>query len=134
MASSEKLSSVTARQFVVGASVPLAFADLAVAGDYFVTDLPSSAVVTGGWIFVDDAFDGGATMTVTVEDSAGALLQTLSGALDTSAVAKLDITVLGSALSKAGAVKITTSADLTQGAGFLYLEYIVQDRSQFSEG
>lgn len=134
MASSEKLSSVTARQFVAGAKVPLAFADLPLAGEYFVTDLPEGAVVTGGWVFTDDAFDVGATATITVEDAAGGLLETLSGALVIDAVAKADLVPTGLPLPKAGAVKVTTSIDLTQGSGYLYIEYIVDGRSQFSEG
>ena len=134
MPSSEKMSAVTGRQYVAAAKVPLAFADLPTAGDYLVTDLPEGAVVTSGWVYTTEAFDATATLTLTVADAADTTIDTLSGALDVTAVGKDDLAPTGVELPSAGEVKVTTSIDLTQGAGYLYLEYVVDGRSHFSEG
>ena len=134
MASSEKASNITGRQYVAAAKVDLAFADLAVAGEFTITDLPEGSVVTGGWIYTDDAFDATATMTVVTEDVDGNTLETLSGALAVSGVGKDDLVPTGVAISARGEVKITTNINLTQGSGFLYIEYITDGRQNFSEG
>lgn len=134
MASSEKMSNVTGRQFVAGSKVPLVAADLATTGEFSITDLPQGAVVTGGWVYTSVAFDATATFTLTVEDAAGATIDTLSGALDVTGVGKDDLVPTGVELPTAGEVKLTTNVDLTVGAAYLYLEYVVDGRQHFSEG
>lgn len=135
MASSEKQSSVTGRQYVAGAKVPVDFSDFNAGTTYLATDLPEGAVVTGGWFMVDVALlPALITLGVTVVDSADVTLDTLAAGLDVDDTGKEDLVLTGVEMSAAGEVKLTTSAAPTAGSGYLYLEYVVDGRSHFSEG
>lgn len=132
--SSEKASAVTGRQYVAGAKIPLVGTDMAVAGDQVITNLPEGAVVTGGWVYTDSAYDATATFTITVEEADGTVLDTLSGALAVAGTGKDDLVPTGVPIAKAGDVVIATNVPLTQGSGYLYLEYVVDGRVHFSQG
>jgi hypothetical protein len=124
----------TGRQCVIGFKTDIVAGDIPTAGDYVVADLPQGAVITGGFVRTDVAFDTGETFTVTVKDDQGNTLDTLSGALGVADVGIDNLTPTGVKLTKPGEVVVTTAVNATAGSGFLYLEYIVDGRAEFSHG
>jgi len=132
--STESKPGFTARQFGASMMLPIDMGLFGTAGTFENVKLPEGAVITGGFLMVQVANDASA-ITVTVEDNTGTQTDALVAG-DAAAVAKTDVTVSGEKLLTESTVKIVTAADLTLEAGvaFLYLDYVVEGRSHFSEG
>ena len=112
----------------------IVFGDVPTAGEYELANLPEGACVLSGHIYTSSGADATGTITLTVEDKDGNAVDTLSGALDVTAVGIDAITPTGETYSVPSFIKGTTNVDFTQGAFELVVGYIVEGRACVSEG
>lgn len=135
MTSSEKMGTVTGRQYVAAAKIPIDATDFNAQSEFFLTDLPEGAVITSGHIFTSVAWTTSTTIALTVEDAAGNLLDTILAAVSVAATGIDVVTPTGIELIPASTVRLTVAgATPVVGTGYIYLEYIVDGRTHFSEG
>ena len=131
------IAKVDSRQDTLVAIVPFTFADFA-AHDGTLEDaieLPQNAIVVGGGIVIDTAFDGVTSDTITVGD-AGAADRYAAG-VNAQAAAYTALTPTGFKMLAQGNVGIgnTNVGGLaTAGAGRLILEYVVDGRAHHTQG
>lgn len=121
------------RQYPLTAKVDFSFASFTVlAQAEAAVELPSGAIVTGGYLAVTTAFDGGAGQTLTVAGGGAS-----TAAIDADAGVSHNSLVLDGSQS-ADTVNVTLAfagaLPITAGAGHLVVEYIMADRSNENQG
>lgn len=100
-------------------------------------DMPVGAIVVGGYLKPDVAMDAGSTDTLSLGDSVSAT-RYLSAA-DVHATTKVALTLDGyKHTSASNTLKLTwtggTAASLSTGSGRIIIEYIVDGRSEVTQG
>lgn len=118
----------TGRQEVISAVQLLDWQQIAVAGTYAAWDLPAGSTILRGEIKVLEAFDATRTVTVALDGD------TLLSAIDLATVATTAVTVPVKQNSGPVQATVVTSGAMTQGKALITLEYVVENRSAFSQG
>lgn len=118
------------RQCVISAKVDIPFADIAVAGKYPAIELPPGAVIVSGYFY--DATTGVTGVAISVDDEAGTEL--VADFAGTFANGRVDVAPTGDVLSVPSTVQVTTTGNASAGSAYLYLEYVVDGRAEFSQG
>lgn len=119
-----------ARQYPMVARVPFVYTDFTTGVGVEAVDLPANAHVSGGALVITTAFDSLTSDTIEVGDAASAaryLSQDVKTAAGSFAIVPTEF-----ALTTAGSVTIEwtgVGTAPTQGAGYLLLEYVIQDRA-----
>jgi len=116
------------RQEVIAAKVDIDYTDVADGAAYPAVQLPAGAIVVGGFFVTTSAFDATTTLTLSVGSD------TLLSAAPVDATGVDSITVTGTKYTVQDTVDFDLSGAVTQGAGTLVIEYIVDGRAAFSEG
>jgi hypothetical protein len=118
------------RQEVIASKTDINYLDVATAGKFEAAQLPAGAIIVGGYFY--SALTGPTNATVVVEDKAGSgLIANIAG---TYGAGRVNFTPTGVKLGVPGYVKVTTTGNASAGTAYLYLEYILDKRSAFSEG
>lgn len=123
------------RQAPVVAEVDFAFGDLTTTVASNAIEVPQGAVVTGGFIVFDTAFNSETSDVFTVGDSGDA--DRYKASVDGSAAALTALVPTGYQYTATSNVSITwtgTGTAPTAGAGRLVIEYYVDGRSQHTQG
>lgn len=119
------------RQYPLTASVEINFGDVTPAGAYEAFDLPSGAVVVGGEIIVDTAFNS-STNTLSLGDASSATRY--ANAVNTQTPARTALTLTGFKTTGSQPNLIATSASTgatpTAGKVRINVSYIVTGRAQ----
>jgi len=118
------------RQTTLVAVVDFTFATLTSGSAEGAVDLPNGAVVTGGQLVVDTAFNSGTSDTISVGD--GVTAARYESAQSVASTGAYPLTVTGYEYTAADAVDITLTsvgAAATAGAGRLVVEYYVEGRA-----
>lgn len=122
------------RRDVSTAIVSIGFADLTAAGSDAAIQLPGGAMVTGGFLVVDEVFNS-TTNTLSIGD---ALLATRHGnAINLKALGVTQLTVTGYETLTEADLKVAyalTGAASTTGKARLYVEYCETDKSNWTQG
>jgi hypothetical protein len=125
----------TGRQEVIAAKVDFTFgtgANVSAVAVYGAIDVPEGAIVVGGYINISDA----TTATVDVNIGDGVLSTRYATAVDGAAVALTALVPTGYKYPTADTidVAITTAAAEAAGTAELVVLYIVDGRTEFSQG
>ncbi len=124
------------RQEVVCADVGFSFDEFGASGvAEAALDLPQNAVVVGGFLVIDTAFDSLTSDTLTVGDGDSDDLYVAG--IDGTAAALSAIVPTGKKYTVPDTIDIKwtgVGTAPTQGAGRLIVEYIVDARAMFSQG
>lgn len=136
------LTKKAARQAPIVATCDFTYADL-VSGAYAaMVDLPVNAIVIGGELDVTTLFNSATTDKFSVGDKVGSAAATAT----TYAAQSADVTATGRAaaivpigkkMASSGSVGIVWTGDGTApsaGAGRLTVQYIIDGRSEFTQG
>lgn len=110
------------------------YADLATTDFVPAFDVPGDAIPVGGFLVIDSVFDAASTISVGVSTDTDTYLTATSAAA--AAKTALNATWLnaGKTLGTRKEVGIAASAAMTQGSGYLVVEYVRANRSQGTEG
>lgn len=98
-------------------------------------EVPDGAVITGGFIVIDTAFNSGTSDTITVGDSDDE--DRYAAGVNGASAAETDFTLTGYEYDSVDDVTITWTGvgdAPTAGSGRLVLEYIVSGRSHCTQG
>ena len=125
------------RQGVISAWVDIAFGDVpTTATAYTAVDLPVGAIVVGGDLVVDTAWDTGTTATLSVGDASSAARYL--GATSVKSTGRTALVPTGFVTTATQpAISVTTvisGTATTVGAARLRVDYIVRKRVAFSQG
>ena len=125
------------RQGVISAWVDIAFGDVpTTATAYTAVDLPVGAIVVGGDLVVDTAWDTGTTATLSVGDASSAARYL--GATSVKSTGRTALVPTGFVTTATQpAISVTTvisGTATTVGAARLRVDYIVRKRAAFSQG
>lgn len=122
------------RRGVASASVSFGFADLTAAGSDAALQLPGGAVVTGGFLVVDEIFNS-TTNTLSIGD---ALLATRHGTtINLKTLGVTPLTVTGYQTLTEADLKVAyalTGGASTTGKCRLVVEYVETTRSDWTQG
>lgn len=123
------------RQYPLAAVASFTYDDFT-SGTYLpMVEVPSDAIVIGGFLVIDTVFDSGTTDTFTVGDSVDD--DEYGSAIDGQAAALTAITPTGYKFTANGTVglKLTSvGTAATQGAGRLVVQYVRDGRSNENQG
>lgn len=89
--------------------------------------LPTDAIVTGGFIIVDEVFAAG---TLSLGDSTTA--NRYADAVDLTALAKTDLTVTGLTVEALNEILATVSGASATGKARIYIEYIGEEKADWT--
>ncbi|HIE1750417.1 TPA: hypothetical protein ACXJUT_001934 [Pseudomonas aeruginosa] len=123
------------RQAVTAALVSFALADVADGAAQAAVKLPGGAIVVGGFLVVDEAFNAATTATAKVGDSLDDDRYSASP-LDLATVGVKQLTITGYQTAKAGDVTVKyafTGAAATTGKAQLFLQYIEVSKSEWTQ-
>ncbi|MBX9914084.1 MAG: hypothetical protein K2Y25_09305 [Pseudomonadaceae bacterium] len=124
------------RQNVAALFVPFVLADISSALAQAAAQLPAAAIVTGGFIVVDEVFNAATTATLVVGDALVANRYAPTP-LDLKTLGMKALTVTGYATLKIADLNVTyasSGAAATTGKGRLYLEYIETPKASWTQG
>lgn len=124
-----------ARQCAVVAKQAIALVDFAVDLVQGAVQLPAGAIVIGGFLVVDEVFDAVTTATIAVGDSLSAARYL--AATNVKAAGYTALVPTGYQTLTQGDVLVTyafTGAAATTGKARLVIEYIVDGKSEFTQG
>lgn len=122
-----------ARQEVQSALVSFTYADFVSGTLAPAVDLPYGAIITGGFIVIDTAFDSATSDTIIVGDSVDG--DRYAAAVDGQAAALTALTPTGykyTAIDEMG-ITLTSVGTPTAGAGRLCVEYIIDGRATHTQ-
>lgn len=121
------------RQSPTVAIVGFTYTDFVSGVGQVAVDLPSGAIVTGGFLVIDTAFNSATSDTLEVGDAGSAARY--KGSIDGQAAALTALVPTGDALvSTTGSIKVevtSVGAAATAGSGRLVVEYIYAERGDF---
>ena len=126
---------ISDRQYPLSALAPFTFADLTSGVAVPIVELPPGAVVTGGMVVIEAAFDSATSDTLVVGD-AGDPDRYVAG-VDGQATGATALVPTGYLTPSTTDITLTwtcVGAAPTQGAGYLVVTYIREDRSQENQG
>lgn len=126
---------ISDRQYPLSAMARFTFADLVSGTAAPVVELPPGAVVTGGMLVIETPFDSATSDTLVVGDADTA--DRYASAVDGQAAAATALTLTGLVTTTTTDIALTwtgVGAAPTQGAGYLVVTYIREDRSQENQG
>lgn len=124
-----------ARQQVISAWADFDIADLTSATFAAAIEVPMGAVVVGGRLVIDTAFDSGTTDVITVGDTVDDDEYKTNG--DGQSATAQALVPTGYVYTAKGNIGIKWTSDgtaPTEGAGRLFVEYVVTTRTQFTQG
>ena len=123
------------RQYPLAAMVRFKFSDF-VSGAYTpAVELPPDAVVTGGHIMFETLFNGETSDTFTIGDAAvGNRYKAAINAKTTAYTALVPTGLQYTSTKTVGLTWTGVGTAPTQGAGYLYVEYIREGRSLENQG
>lgn len=136
------LTMKVARQSCIVATCDFTFADLTSGAYAAMISLPANAIVIGGNLAITTLFNSGTDDKFSIGDKVGSAAATAT----TFAAQSADITATGRAavivptgklMTSAGSVGVVwtaTGTAATAGTGRLVVEYIIDGRSEFTEG
>lgn len=125
------ISKVPGRQYPLRAKVPFTFADFVSGTIQAAIDLPGGAIVTGGALVITTVFNSGTSDTLTVGD-VGGTEDLFASAVDGQAAALTALTLNGGQYTvptEIGVKWTGVSTAPTTGAGYLEVEYIIDERA-----
>ena len=130
------ISKNSARQFVVAAEVEINFSDVSGSSGVAVNaiQLPANAMVVGGYLATDTAFNSATSDTIAVTDPSGG---TILAASSVHAAGGVALTPKGGKSTTQGYVTVTwtgVGAAPTAGKCRLCVTYIQAGRADFSQG
>lgn len=126
---------ISDRQYPLSVLTRFTFEDLTSGTAAPIVELPPGAVVTGGMLVVETAFDSATSDTLVVGDADTA--DRYAAAVDGQAAAATALTVTGLVTTTTTDIVLTwtgVGAAPTQGVGYLVVTYIREDRSQENQG
>lgn len=136
------LTKIAGRQAPIVATCDFTYADLTSGAYAAMVDLPVNAIVIGGDLCITTLFNSATTDKFSIGDKVGEAAATV----DTFAVQSADITATGRAavilpigkkMTAAGSVGVVWTGAGTApsaGVGRLVVQYIVDGRSEFTQG
>lgn len=120
-----------ARQYPLVGQQTFTFVEVNESAAVTLMTLPRGAVVIGGFLVVDTAWDSTGTATLSIGDTGSATRHATT--VDLKTAAKTALTVTGydntGGLNLLGTAAITSTADLTAGSARLVVEYIIDNRA-----
>ena len=129
------LTPSSARQSIICATASFTYADLATGVETPAVQVPQGAIVLGGFLVIDTAFNSGTSDTLTVGDATTA--DRYKAAINGQSAALTALIPTGLEYTVQDSVTVTNTivgAAPTAGAGRLVLYYIVDGRAAFSQG
>lgn len=121
------------RQGLIVAMASITADDLANGLNQAAVELPGGAIVTGGFVVVETAFDSADAATLALGDSTTA--NRYAAALDMKTAGKKDLVPTGYRVPVQSDLTFTfTGALPTEGEARLIVEYVVVGRSEFTQG
>lgn len=123
------------RQAVSVAVQVFAIGNFAAALTQAAVELPGNAIVTGGFIVVEEAFNAATTAAVSLGDAVVA--NRYGDAIDLKTTGKKDLTTTGYTNPRVADLILTyaeTGATATEGKATLVLEYVELSKSEWTQG
>lgn len=122
-----------ARQSVIAAIAVVTAADIASGNPIKLFELPGNAIVVGGMVTVNTAFNDGAASTLKIGDAA---VNNRYGEPDAKAAAYTGLTLTGFKTTEPTDVLCTVTGDLdsTEGQATVIVHYVVEGRAEFTQG
>ena len=123
------------RQYPLSAMARFTLADLTSGTAIPIVELPPGAVITGGMLVIETTFNSGTSDTLVVGDAADDDRYATAVSGQTAAVTALTLRGLVTTATTDLKLKWTSVGTApTQGAGYLVVTYIREDRSQENQG
>lgn len=123
------------RQYPLTAIVDFTLSDLTAGTAVPAVDLPQGAVVVGGELIIDTAFDSATSDTISVGDGGSA--GRYGNAVDVQSAGRTALTLTGYKYTAVDTIDLTyaqSGAAASNGAGRLIVQYVVDGRGNENQG
>lgn len=127
---------VSGRQEVIAATIPFDYTTLEDGVAVDAIEVPNNAVLVGGMLVIDEAFDSGTSDAIDVGDS-GDDDRYSSTPINAQVVGATALDLTGYRYAGVDNIALSWAADgtdATAGSGRLIVQYMVEGRSAFSQG